>query len=401
MEKVYFDYKFYFIYLLQSLVKLSNFLQRKIIKSNEINLSWEENLLILKLDRIGDSVWTVYFVRILKEKYPDIKITVICNVYNRFVFEENRNLFEKIISINDNPPWYIIKNFFKLFYIFDWIQTFLINKKLWKNLRYKWFDYILNFTGRKYFFVSKYLGKSVWNGLWMLNFIYDYPLIWHNEIWSNIHVVNKWLNVFGVKNISKSKILESNILNNYLNWKLSIEDWRLNKVLFFVWWKWPNKLSENINEKIICILKKHWFVTNILTDDDKQKKYNFVLTKNDNWLYVKDKSLKEFVHDFDLFVWIDWWILHYISQFIPTLSFYTSTNISAAYPFWGEIESVESIWQWKIYISQVWKHCIVSKKLDCQWCFQVGCLLKKCWNFIDNEIEIIINRSIYALLCSN
>jgi len=98
------DYKYYFIIFLQRLVKLSNFLQIKILKNKNINLIGSEHLLILKLDRIGDSVWTVYFVKVLKEKFPNIKITVICNIYNRFVFDENKILFDKIISINDNPP---------------------------------------------------------------------------------------------------------------------------------------------------------------------------------------------------------------------------------------------------------------------------------------------------------
>lgn len=394
------DYKYYFIIFLQRLVKLSNFLQIKILKNKNINLIGSEHLLILKLDRIGDSVWTVYFVKVLKEKFPNIKITVICNIYNRFVFDENKILFDKIISINDNPPWYIIKNFFKLFYVFDWIQTFLTNKKLWKNLRYKWFDYVLNFTGRKYFLVSKFLGKSVWNWLWIFNFVYDYPLVGHNEIWANKHIVYKWLEKLWINNENTNCQSTLSEFDN-ISCRLKTEGWIVKNALLFIWWKWPNKLTKDQYEKIYKSFEKLWIGIEIMSDDDMEKKYNFVLTKNNNWLYVKDKSLKQFIQDFDLFVWVDWWILHYVSQFIPTLSFYTSTNILAAYPFWWQIDVVENIWQWKIYICQGVKHCMVSKKLDCQWCFQVGCLLKKCWNFIDNEIEIIINRSIYALSCSN
>jgi len=113
---------------------------------------------MIKCDRIGDAVWSVYFCNILKQNYPNLKISVVSNNYNRFVFEENKNLFENIYSIDERPPAYLVKNIYKFFTIFaEPFFVFSKNKKLWQNLKIKKFDYILNLTGRDYIFVSNYL----------------------------------------------------------------------------------------------------------------------------------------------------------------------------------------------------------------------------------------------------
>jgi ADP-heptose:LPS heptosyltransferase len=59
--------------------------------------------LILQLDRIGDAVWVLYFIKIIKNNFKDLKISIICNDYNKFIFDAEKNLFENIYVLYEKP----------------------------------------------------------------------------------------------------------------------------------------------------------------------------------------------------------------------------------------------------------------------------------------------------------
>lgn len=371
------DIKYWLIKLLQWIVKISNYIQSRFINVKTIKLNWNEKILIIKADRIGDASWTINFINLLKNKFPDIQIDVVCNDYNKFVFDNFDYNLNKIYSININPPLYLIKEIYKIFtMVLEPLKVFFGNIKLRSSIKNNKYDYVLNLTWRNYYMVSCYLWTTVGWWLGILNFLYNFPVIEHNEIWAKDHIIIKWLNIFNLE------------LNNPLKSKRPIKD-----VLLFIGWKNPNKLSLWLYQKIHQIFLQNWCNVSVLVDEG-EKIENFVLTKDKNWLYVGHQKLDEFLVNYDLFVWVDGGILHYASLFMPTLSFYTSTNHMAAYPFWWKLLPIESYWNTLFYVSQDYNHYVISNNVECKGCFQIWCMWKKCWNFIDNEVEIIIKRII-------
>ncbi len=375
------DIKYYFIRLLQKTVLLSNFLQSKLIKRRKIKLNWKEKILMIKCDRIWDAVWSVFFCDILKQNYPNLEISVVSNNYNRFVFEENIRLFKEIYSIDEQPPAYLVKNIYKLFTIF--LEPFMVfkkNKQLWEKLKTKKFDYIFNITWRDYVLISKFLGKSMWWGLGIFNGIYTYPIIWHNEIGAKKHIVLKRLdNIDNIKlkNIKLPPIPPSKYQKN---------------ILVFIWWKIPNVLSWDIYNKISTDLQNLGY--NIKTLSDKKfQKADYLLSIPDNTFFVGDVKYTDFLKNYDLFIWVDGWVLHYSSQFIKCISICTSTNFRCAYPFGLNIKKYELKEKWAFFKIDN-RHIIITKPLKCQGCFQIWCSQKKCEKSLDIESEIFIKEVI-------
>lgn len=365
-----FDYKYYYIRFLQYLVYIYNFFSKKLNKIQKIPLKWNERILLIKLDRIWDAVWGVNQTKILKKNFPNIKIDVLCNNYNKFVFEESKNLFNKIIIINTTPPSYLAKNIYKPFkIIYDTIQPITKNFRKIKNLRWK-YNLIIDTTSRKGIFIRKY----IW---WKI-----ITPIWHKEIWN--YKIRWW--IFENLNIN----FNLKIWNNYQN---------LNnkKILLFIWWKEPNKIDLETNLKIAKEFEKHWFEVDILTDKrihlEKIENKIYKLNLKNNF-FVENKLFRDFLKNYSLFVWPDWWVFHYASQFIPWFGIYTATNLFAI----DKVKFLKKIWNWKIYKSQIKNNIYITQDLKCVWCFQIWCLLKNCWKLLDNEIQIIIKEIVKFML---
>lgn len=366
------DFRYVFIRIWQYLVYFSNYLQDNFFSNNNISLKWDEELLIIKLDRIWDAVWTVQFCKQLKNSYRNIKISVLCNSYNKFVFSEYRFLFSKIVEIDSNPRNYSFPNVFKLFWnLFESIIVYIKSIKKLTKLKNK-INYTINLSWRKWFVTSLLIGNSVWWWLWLFNFLYKYPLLCHDEIWSNTHIIQKWLNKFNLKFIPD---------NSYKNiYKKNI--------LIFIWWKFPSKLKDSDYLQIKDTFVSLWYKVEFLTDNNSDIWY--CLKKNKRWFEVNWTYLKDFLRKYAYFVSADWWVLHYASLYIKTISFYSSTNFQVASPSVLNIIPIRKVNEWSIYSSICSNHIVVTKSIKCQWCFQFWCILKKCWKFIDNESQMII-----------
>lgn len=368
------DIKYFIIRLLQYVVLFSNIVQKIFIRDKKIRLKWNEHLLIIKLDRIWDAVWTVRFVEQLKNNYPKLKVSILCNEYNRFIFEDHNWLVDIINVIDEPPQWYLVKHFYRLFkYIIDPFYLYFKNIDFFDKLKSEDYDFVLNLTWRNCFYVANKLWKSMWWWLWIFNFIYDYPLIWHNEIWSDIHIVQKRLNKFSIT----SKV------------KFSLKK-EIKNILLFIWWKSPNRMDLFTYMKIKRDLEKEWYIVKVLSDYHTTHT-NFVIEKKLNWFYVWKNQYVKRIWKFDLFIWVDGWVLHYTSQFINTLWLYASTNVKVAYPYGWGLELIRTILGVKIYLTADYRHLILSRDLKCQWCFQIWCNKRFCLFSIDKRKAIINN----------
>jgi hypothetical protein len=232
-----------------------------------------------------------------------------------------------------------------------------------KKLKWK-YNLIIDTTARKGFLIRKF----IW---WKI-----ITPIWHKEIWSLL---------------PRGWILER--LNLDYNVKFSISRLNSKKILFFFWWKEPNKLDLKTNLNFLKEFEKFWFKVDILTDNQNQnfnlKNKTYKLKLKDTF-YVWHQKFKNFLKSYSLFVWPDWGVFHYATQFIPWLGIYTATNLFAI----DKIIFLEAIWNRKIFKSQTKNNLYISQNLHCVWCFQIWCMLKNCWKILDNEIQIIIKKII-------
>lgn len=375
------DYKYHVVKIFQNIVKISNKFQLRFIKDYKINLRWDERILIIKWDRIWDAVWTIRFIKLLKIKFPSLKINVLCNDYNKFVFDENVDLINNIYSINQNPPGYFLKDFFNFFsIIIDPIKILLWNIRLLKSLKSWWYDYVLNLTWRNFFLVSKYLWNSVWGWVGVFNFLYKYPIKLHNEIGSQIHIIDKRVELFWIQ-----KPLYQDMVTP-----------KIKKVLLFKGWKSLNKLTEKIYEIIVSLVRASWRYVQILADSSDINA-DYYLEKKSDWFYVSEIKLKDFLRDYDLFIWVDWGVLHYSAQFINTIWIYLNTNYLAAHQYWTQINWENFPEEISIYIIKDKMHFVISSGANCWGCFQLWCEIRKCLKSLDIRIEIII-KSIVSYL---
>lgn len=372
------DIKYYIIRALQSFVHFSNYVQKKFYSHKKITLQGDEHLLIIKADRIGDAVRCIYFIRSLLLNYSKLKFTIVCNQYNAFVFQQHKDLFENIYILSEAPPYYLVKQFHK---VFGWFahpfDTFRKSKSLWQKLKKQGFDYTINLTGRKYFLVSKYIGKNAGAGFWPLNFLYNYPIQNHQEIGAKQHIVKLWLNLF------------ENINKYYIPVKKPIQS--IKKVLLYIWVDENRWTDAPTYKKITTIFSKKWY--NIYTISEKKSDNpDYLLTKNKYGLRIGSADLKDFIKGYDLFIWFDNGLIHYLGQYMNVCSIITYSNPYAVHPWSSHLTKIIKYGWRKIYITQNKTDFLLTKTLKCQWCFQVWCLYKYCKKSLDIVFQIFINK---------
>ena len=363
------DFKYIFIRLLQNIVKLQNRFKKLFAKNEKISLKWDEHILLIKLDRIWDAIWGVQIAKLIKHYYPNIKIDIICNDYNYFVFKENKYLFNKILSIRDFPPSYLVKNFFKLpFILYEIFSPLIKNYHIFKNLKQKSYDIIIDTTSRKWFLIRKFLKAK-----------HIIKCDFHKEIGTSI----PWCWVLEKLNLKPTKIINySKKTNNELNF------------LIFIGGKKPNKLEINFRKKLIKLLAKNQIDFSILVDNTKDYNYrkdlnNKVFLLKLEWIFkVNNLTFKKFLKNFHFFISWDWWVFHYASLYLPSLGIYTATNPFAV-DYIILLEKYKNIFLFK---SQLKNTFYVSKLLPCIWCFQIWCMLKNCWKFLDIELNFVIKK---------
>ncbi len=356
-----FDYTYILIRTLQKLILIYNFFKKLLYKKRNIKLQWNEKILLIKLDRIWDAVWGVELTKLIKKKFPKIKIDVVCNKYNKFVFLENKNLFNKIIITDCEPPIYTLKNILKFFKL---IKDLFECKKYTKYL--KNYDLVIDTTSKKLLLFR----KNLWNEI--------ITPIGHKEI-GNFNYLQWIPNLINLKPI-----------HIYTNLRPS-----KNKIwILFIWWKHPNRLNNNLYQKIIYYFQHFW--VKIITLSDRfinwDIKPDYFLTLKDTF-YVNNTPLKKFVKNYDFFFSWDWWVFHYASQYTIWIWFYTTTNLLAI----DKVKIIQQIWDLKLLKSQLKNNLYISKLLPCSWCFQIWCKKKYCSIILDNQLKIIIKKIIQIL----
>lgn len=331
-------------------------------------MKWTEKILLIRPDRIWDAVWTRFLVEKLIWVFPGMKIDILASSYNKFIFW-NVDV-NHIYNIKNNPPVWIIKNIFKIHVIIKDVYYFWKkNIKLFRRLKKNKYDIVFNLTSRRrLLFLANYLWE-VSVGWWtvMFDFFYSIPIYWHYEIWTNTHIVNRWSHkIFGNNLISLPKTYKT-------IWKFVVSNQKNiidKKFLLFVWGKFPNKLDASYYNHIFDLLK-HECKVDILTDNKWDSWNLFKLTKKKDGFYViKDKKKEQpfptLLKKYDYFIWVDWWVLHFASQYIQTIWIYTSSNWKSCYP---------------LPFKQL-SHYVITQNTPCAWCFQIWCKNNLCKKII-------------------
>jgi len=155
-----------------------------------------KNILVIRLDHIGDVVTTIPSLRALRKSFPDAKISVMVRSLTKELLVNCPYIDELIVY---NPPWFRGK---KNLNVFKNIQFF-------KKLRKKNFDLAIDFRGDirnialTYLCKSRYrLGYDVKGGDFLLTHVADYRE-------DDIHIIERNLDVLKKIGIeSKNKMLE-------------------------------------------------------------------------------------------------------------------------------------------------------------------------------------------------
>lgn len=120
------------------------------------------NILIVRTDKIGDVVLTLPMVSVLKEKYPECKITFMVKEYTRPIVEGN-NLVDEILIYDDKKPFDVallemkIKKYDTSLVVHPKFRLalllFLAKIKTRIGTGYRWYSFLFNkkiFEHRKY-----------------------------------------------------------------------------------------------------------------------------------------------------------------------------------------------------------------------------------------------------------
>ncbi len=334
---------------LQKLIKLKN----KFKSNKSLHLIWNEKILFIKLDRIGDACWTIAQSKIIKQVYPSTQIYILANNYNWFVFKKFKNLFKNIYIIPSSPPNYLLQNPFGD--IIKWLKNLITI--FWKNNIRKTYDICINQTNRIGYFIEKYIRAKEKIKCWK-----------HKEIWAT----SPWCN-----------LLDLTIKNYNFDFNIKIQN---KNILLFKWWKNINKLSNNQYNNIKSILQNLWFNIKVL-NDHPDKNSDYILSLKKNGFFVNNIPLEKFIKKFDLIIWIDWWVMHYATLFHPWLIIYTTTNLLST----DYVKKLANFDNRTLYKSKTKYALYLWLDLDCHWCFQIWCQNPICKNITSKQITGIMN----------
>ncbi len=163
------------------------------------------NILIIRLEHIGDVILTTSFFRELKRNYPNAKITVLCR-------ELTKNLFKMIPWIDEvlvlNTPW-LSRNDSKGYFN---VLKFIINN-------YKKYDFVFDLhPDPRNLIIARFVGKyTIAYGIKGFRFLIDKEIFW--DFGKVEHIVDRYLNILeelGL-NIEKKELeikLDERIISN-------------------------------------------------------------------------------------------------------------------------------------------------------------------------------------------
>ncbi|WP_456374048.1 glycosyltransferase family 9 protein [Methanocaldococcus sp.] len=289
-----------------------------------------ENILVIRLEQIGDVILTTSFFRELKKNYREAKITVLCR-------KVTKDLFKLIPWVDDivvlNTPW-LSRN--------DSEGYLNVLKFIIKN--YKKYDLVFDLhPDPRNLIISKFVGKyTVAYGIKGFKFLIDRVINWDFE--KVYHIVERYLNILeemGLKVEDKNLelILDDNILHNVKEKLYTIcNNLNENKKLILIhplsgrseknisWEKWKEIIkNELINKENIIFIggskqDKPIIDKNLKDILDDNRVYNIAGIFN-LLEYIHFISLVDYIYSVDTFV------VHVSSALKKKIkTFYIATN---------------------------------------------------------------------------
>ncbi|XRO75809.1 glycosyltransferase family 9 protein [Methanocaldococcus sp. 28A] len=288
-----------------------------------------ENILVIRLEQIGDVILTTSFFRELKKNYREAKITVLCR-------DVTKDLFKLIPWVDEivvlNTPW-LSRN--------DSDGYLNVLKFIMKN--YKKYDLVFDLhPDPRNLIISKFVGKyTVAYDIKGFKFLIDKPINWNFK--KVEHIVDRYINILKelgltVEDYNLEIILDDNIMHNVKKKLNKICNLNGNKKLILIhplsgrleknisWEKWKDIIrNELVNEKNIIFIggskqDKSIIDKNLKDVLDDNRVYNIAGVFN-LLEYIHFISLVDYIYSVDTFV------VHVSSALKKRIkTFYIATN---------------------------------------------------------------------------
>ena len=289
-----------------------------------------ENILIIRLEQIGDVILTTSFFRELKRNYPNAKITVLCRELTKDLFKIIPWVDEVIVL---NTPW-LSRNDSKGYFN---VLKFIISN-------YKKYDLVFDLhPDPRNLFIARFVGKyTIAYGIKGFRFLIDKEIFWNFR--KVEHIVDRYLNIL--------KEMGLNIEKKELELKLD------GKIISDIKKKLKDKFNLDANNKKIVLLHpisgreekniswKNWekIIENLLAEKDilifigGAKNEKSIIDKNLGDLIDNERvfniagffNLLEYIHFINLvdFIYsVDTFVVHVASALKKKIkTFYIATN---------------------------------------------------------------------------
>jgi len=202
-------------------------------------------ILIIRVTRIGDVLLTTPVVKVLKENYPNAKISFMVSEEIKDILIDNPYI-DEIITIKNNIIYKILKEKNKKEVIFSFL-------KLLKKIKNSNFDWIIDFhgTGKTAFFsIISFSKNRIGKDKKSFSFVYNYKYKTNNKI----HIVNDQINYL--------KFINPNMKYNSLNFVIKTNSKKLKDVNNIIT-KDPNKIIIGI-VPFTSHIRKNWNISNFV-----------------------------------------------------------------------------------------------------------------------------------------
>ncbi len=377
------------------------------IKKNKKFKGIPKKILFLRIDRIGDAIVTLPFLRDLKLNYPALQIHVIASKRNYRYFTDAHyidRLFEYHEDIEFDYPDSFKRFFFirQVSHLLSLRLSNIFNKgkhNILAQLKSEKYDAVIDLTGDKRCILLSNLVSKYNAGARVMFF----------SIFYKYRMVTTWVDINDRDFIYRK--FES-IIYEAFNMKLVVKDKSLpfktdtlssgeTKGAFDIVMHLSNnniralstvkeiELLNTLSVKKICLID--------YGESYRLNKYREYFKDNRNISfnsYTNMEEIRSYLSGAKLLITYDGGHSHYFSQFIKTLVIFGSTSPYLWKPF--EFENYKLLKKWDNGViaeksDGQYGHVIIFCPVWCNPCFDIGCKTKPCLNNIQPEyvIEII------------
>ncbi|MEM7819768.1 MAG: hypothetical protein QXD48_02985 [Candidatus Aenigmatarchaeota archaeon] len=365
---------------------------RYIKPNKKIRINKIKKILIIKSDKLGDAVNSIFIISSIKKSLPDKEIHILASDKNSFIFNElykehvirkkyifkNSNILN--LNVNKNFPIGYIK-YLKLLFSKNYFE-------LIKKIKKEKYDLVIDLVGKRHLAIlsklisKRTIGPKISGFTWLYDYGFDRS--WTYE--SKKHIIENWKDL-----IDEALGIKLNIENVKIPIKRIKSDIHKNYILFHIG---GTDIRRFENEKIINIINRTSLLSKIFIIDDVGQRHIKEIEneiKNRNVTFIKiNYSLPQLAwlaKNSKLFITFDGGHMHYLSMFTKTLVFWSCGVLEAWMPWDGSKYSLIKKYPNKtmVFKSKNKGHRVLVYPTIYRPCFDIGCKNRECLKNIKLE----------------